>query len=78
MTRKVSMSGTTLEAEAPVGDWLTPPEVAVVAKVGMTTVRAWLRSRALRSYRPGGTKRVLVHRDELDEFIRRGEAAVAG
>jgi excisionase family DNA binding protein len=78
MASEVSMSGTTSEVEAPARDWLTPPEVAMTAKVGMTTVRAWLRSGALKSYRPGGTRRVLVRRDELDEFIRRGEAAVAG
>jgi excisionase family DNA binding protein len=68
---EVSMSGDTLTAELERATvWLLVPEVAERARVGLTTVRDWLRTGALRCYRPGGTRRVLVSSAELDRFIR--------
>ena len=53
-------------------DILLIPEVARVARASESTVRWWIATGRLRSFRPG--RRRLIRRSDLESFIERGHA----
>ena len=53
------------------GDLLLVEEVAQIARVTPDTVRFWIKTRRLRSIRPG--RRRLIRREVLEEFLAAGE-----
>ena len=59
---------------APSDELLTVAEVAEYLKVNQQTVRNWLDRRELASVRVG-SRRVRIRRSDLDEFLKREEAA---
>jgi excisionase family DNA binding protein len=45
-------------------------EAARYARVSISTVRRWLASGVLRRCRAGGSRRVLIAKDDLDRAVR--------
>jgi excisionase family DNA binding protein len=48
--------------------WLTVPEASSRSTLSESTIRALIREKRLRVYRPS-PRRVLISRDELDAYI---------
>lgn len=55
--------------------WLTIPEVAEHLCTPIKTIRRWIADGRLRAYRPG--KRVLIHRDDVERFVRAAPISAA-
>ena len=47
--------------------WLSVEEIAKELNVPLDTVRAWIRSKRLKAYKPG--KEYRVKREDLDRFL---------
>jgi excisionase family DNA binding protein len=57
---------------APTQKYLSIKGAALYATVSRATVERWLRNQALRAYRPGGGRRVLISVAELNRLIASG------
>ena len=56
------------------GDFLTVAQILKILPIGRSTIYGLVRSGELRSYRVGGTRRILVARADLDAFIKQSRA----
>ena len=52
------------------GDFLTVKQILKILPIGRSTIYSLVGSGKLRSYRVGGTRRILVARADLDAFIK--------
>ncbi len=59
------------------GDFLTVAQILKILPIGRSTIYSLVRSGELRSYRVGGTRRILVARADLDTFIKQSRAGGA-
>ncbi len=59
------------------GDFLTVAQILEILPIGRSTIYSLVRSGELRSYRVGGTRRILVARADLDAFIEQSRVGGA-
>jgi excisionase family DNA binding protein len=50
--------------------YLSLAGAAAWASVSIQTLRRWLTAERLRAYRPAGSRKVLIDRNELEQVIR--------
>lgn len=61
-------AGAALHDDLQNANWLSPDDVARVARVSKSSVQRWLRSRRLKSTKVGRLRRIA--RSDLDEFLQ--------
>jgi excisionase family DNA binding protein len=76
--RRKVMSGSAPPRDLTVADRLSVDGAAVAAGVSMDTIRRAYRSGALRAFRPGGARRIVILREDLQAWAFGDEHLVTG